>query len=231
LNNRKSHNSILFLTTLGVYLGLVLVGSTPVLGHAAMTRNFDIQDEIEVKDDLDNKPDGENTLLQFASSFEELYRITAEASADHPDKVFDGQYSFNYFVSVRPKGGSRYVSPSPFNNGPRIDLGRNSKPIRQLYDAFLPRAEEWHEKLFVQFGLGLDEISFRITLAQPDSEAAASLSSAYSKALSRLLAVETNLVRILIFQSMEVSVEKENVIVSTRLPRAGLDTLLAKDAK
>jgi hypothetical protein len=59
LNNRKTQNSILFLTTLGVYLGLVLVGATPVLGHAATTRNFEIADEIEIKDDLDRKPDDE----------------------------------------------------------------------------------------------------------------------------------------------------------------------------
>jgi hypothetical protein len=58
LSNGKNHNSILFLTTLGVYLGLVLVGATPqVLAQAAMTRQFDVKDEIEVKDDLDKKPD------------------------------------------------------------------------------------------------------------------------------------------------------------------------------
>jgi hypothetical protein len=57
LNNRKNQNSILVLATLGVYLGLVLAGATPqVLANAAMTRQFDVKDEIEVKDDLDKKP-------------------------------------------------------------------------------------------------------------------------------------------------------------------------------
>ncbi len=54
----KNHNSILVLATLGVYLGLVLVGATPqVLAQAAMTREFNVKDEIEVKDDLDTKPE------------------------------------------------------------------------------------------------------------------------------------------------------------------------------
>ena len=58
MSSRKSQNSILFLATLGVYLGLVLAGATPqVLAQAAMTRQFDVKDEIEFKDDLDNKPD------------------------------------------------------------------------------------------------------------------------------------------------------------------------------
>lgn len=59
MNNRKNYNSIVFLTTLSVYLGLVLVGgATPsVLGQAATTRNFDIKSEIVVEDDLDKKPD------------------------------------------------------------------------------------------------------------------------------------------------------------------------------
>ncbi|MEO7539318.1 MAG: hypothetical protein ABIV21_04785 [Pyrinomonadaceae bacterium] len=58
MNNRKSQNSIIVLATLGVYLGLVLAGAAPqVLAQAAMTRQFDVKDEIEVRDDLDNKPD------------------------------------------------------------------------------------------------------------------------------------------------------------------------------
>ena len=58
MSQRNKNNSIIFLTTLSVYLGLVLVGGamSPVLAQAALTRNFDIQDEIEVKDDLDKKP-------------------------------------------------------------------------------------------------------------------------------------------------------------------------------
>lgn len=57
MNNRKSYNSILFLT---VYLGLVLVGASPqVLAHAATNSLFDLRNEIEYKDDLDKKPDND----------------------------------------------------------------------------------------------------------------------------------------------------------------------------
>lgn len=70
MNNCKNQNSILVLATLGVYLGLVLAGATPqVLAQAAMTRQFDVKDEIEVKDDLDKKPNRPvNDPAEIASS-------------------------------------------------------------------------------------------------------------------------------------------------------------------
>ena len=62
MSNKKPQNSILVLATLGVYFGLVLAGATPqVLASAAMTRQFDVKDEIEFKDDLDTKPDDERS--------------------------------------------------------------------------------------------------------------------------------------------------------------------------
>ncbi len=45
-----------------MYLGLVLAGATPqVLAQAAMTRQFNVKDEVEVKDNLDKKPDNVTT--------------------------------------------------------------------------------------------------------------------------------------------------------------------------
>lgn len=221
---------MLFLTTLGVYLGLVLVGATPVLGHAATTRVFEITDEVEVKDDLDRKPDEESALGQFSSCFEELVRIATEWSvANAPDGSLDEQLSFNYFVSVKPSGSLRHVSPSAFNNRRLISLGKNHRPLQQLYDTFLQREENWHEKLFVQFGFGLDDISLKVTIRASGS--AEATVDAYSKALARRLAVESAAARVLILQSMQVTAEGDRVIIVTRLPRAGLVSLLVNDAK
>ena len=61
---RRGSNSILFLTTLGVYLGLALAGAAPqVLANAALTRNFDITDEIGRSDDLDKDPNDERSPI------------------------------------------------------------------------------------------------------------------------------------------------------------------------
>lgn len=78
MTKHKSHNSILVLATLGVYLGLVLVGATPqVLAQAAMTRQFDVKDEIEYKDDLDTKPDSTSDDSERSLKPEAEGRVTA----------------------------------------------------------------------------------------------------------------------------------------------------------
>jgi plasmid replication initiation protein len=60
----------------------MFVGATPqVLTFAALTRNFDIQNEIEVKDDLDNKPDNEeieNFAKDVPNLFEQLLKEIKE---------------------------------------------------------------------------------------------------------------------------------------------------------
>lgn len=64
MKNRKSNNSALVLAMLGVYLGLALAGAAPqVLANAALTRNFDITDEIGRSDDLDKDPNDERSPL------------------------------------------------------------------------------------------------------------------------------------------------------------------------
>lgn len=77
MDKRSREHSLLFLTTLGVYLGLILVGSTPqVLAQAATTRIFDVRDEIEAKDDLDNKPNTSAPAGSVAESPESDDHIT-----------------------------------------------------------------------------------------------------------------------------------------------------------
>lgn len=47
------------MTTLGVYIGLLMAGATPgvISQQAALTRNFELSEEFEVRDDLDRDPD------------------------------------------------------------------------------------------------------------------------------------------------------------------------------
>lgn len=81
MTNRKSYNSILFLT---VYLGLVLVGgSSHVFAHAATNSLFDLRNEIEFKEDLDNKPDdslaGIKTDEENVQSFVEYIKLVSDS--------------------------------------------------------------------------------------------------------------------------------------------------------
>ena len=59
MTQRRTNNSVVFLT-LGVCIGLMLAGSSAplVFAHSATTRSYEITDEVEFSDDIDNIPDG-----------------------------------------------------------------------------------------------------------------------------------------------------------------------------
>ena len=104
MSTRKGQNSILFLTTLGVYLGLVIAGgaSPQVFAHpAATTRNFDITDEIEFKDDLDKKPDPASEQSEFgahaAASHDRLRSVTSVLKQFRPVIDLDAAEPNSYF--------------------------------------------------------------------------------------------------------------------------------------
>lgn len=90
MSKSKSYNRIVFLTTLSVYLGLVLVGGTaPVLAHSALTKSFDIKNEVEFKDDLDNKPDNEEIESTAKSDFPALFeQVLNEIRRNSEDRSF-----------------------------------------------------------------------------------------------------------------------------------------------
>ncbi len=232
LDQRKTNNSILVLATLGVFLGLVLIGAAPqVLAQAAMTREFNVKDEIEHKDDLDTKPDIEKAFEQLAGTVKDVYSSAEEVTRDHDDLLNDGNYAFSYYISIRPNGTARYLDPG--NN--KTDLVTNANryfvPLRRLYDSLLARSDDWHSRLLVQFVLGRDDATFTVTIVSPDDGSAAAAASAYQKALERKLSSETNLVRSTILRSTEVTAKDDKVLIVTHFPRAGLDPLLAADAK
>jgi hypothetical protein len=231
--SRKAQNSFLVLTTLGVYLGLLMVGGAApqVLAHSATTRTFEITDEIEVKDDLDNKPDADAVLEQFAESLEDIYRVAAEISAEDVEGLEKSHYDFNNFVTVFRDGGSRFVSRPEFNGGERTFSGRYSSAIRDLYDAFLPRSEDFHERLRIDFRLTSSDLEFRANFVAGSDTLAGDIGDALSRALQSRKERELEVRRTLIYSETKIDVDGDRVLVVTRLPRAGLDALLAKDAK
>ena len=232
MSTRKTNNSILVLATLGVYLGLVLIGATPqVLAQAAMTREFSVKDEIEVKDDLDTKPDSEKALDQLAETIKDVYKAASEISEDHLDLVNEGRYNFGYYVSIRPNGTARYLEPSGYKTDVLTNSNRYFIPLRRLYDAFVNRSEDWHDRFLVQLEFGQNDITFKTTITAADARSALGAASSYDKALGRKLSLEANLVRSTILKSTEVSSKDDKIIIVTHLPRAGLDSLLASDAK
>lgn len=220
----KNPNSVLFIAALGVYLGLVLAGAAPqVLAQATVTRH------VEQKDGADKRPDGEKALEKFAAALEDLYRITSEVSANaNAKRANNGTFSFDYFVTVKPNGVSRQYSASVGVSSPWS--GKLREPLLSLYDAFLPRADDWDENFLVQFNVDNDHVTLKTTIITDPGSTAQSL-SAIEQGLVRQRSTETNFVRSQIYNASNVTVEKNKIIVVANLPRAGLESLLTKSGK
>lgn len=76
---RRNQNSIVLLTTLGVYLGLLVVGGAApqIFAHSATSRFFDISEEQEMREDLDDNPADLACLTRADCSLQQYKSITA----------------------------------------------------------------------------------------------------------------------------------------------------------
>ncbi|MBK6748936.1 MAG: hypothetical protein IPG67_02730 [Acidobacteria bacterium] len=240
MTTRKNQNSILVLATLGVYLGLVLVGATPqILAQAAMTKQFNVKDEIEVNDDLDKKPDdceklaaklrekqqrhpvSETTFYSYSSAFSEL--TSALSQLKSPPSAF-GDVGLPTSVAV-------YVD----NARPRLISGKAKHKLETSLLALsrlFPAASADGRERF-QFALSLDDkglVSTVRILRQNDAEAHQAF-IAYDSLADLWRCIPKSTSDALVSKNTQISWENNQVIVITRLPRAGLDSLLAANAK
>ena len=244
LNKRKSQNSILVLATLGVYLGLVLVGATPqVLAQAAMTRQFSVKDEIEVKDDLDNKPDGCEALEEKVLDKSKRFAVEKDAFESYVKAVAaitsiaQKTNSDNFSLISKAYGDSDSPEYASFEfEGKPVLLPFNTR--RPLEDQLLVLSRVFQtlpstsDDRF-EFTLNLDGTQFFAStkLFQKDELQAHVAFVAYDSALDLWrCSAETTAERTLARQT-DVSWSKNQVLIVTLLPRAGLDSLLSINAK
>ena len=232
MSSKNKHNSIVFLTTL--CLGLMFVGATPqVLTFAALTRNFDIQSEIEVKDDLDNKPDNEEIEGFSKDDFPSLF---AQLLEEIKEEVKRGKISLPLQTD--------FYADGTFVNSQNIEDGGFGSTISDkdlsllvqnaVNQKFQPKAFEladYDDRKFKIFSIGIKANStnlwLAIALTKIDAEQFAEfLNREFS---SSAVLIENTLTK-QIYENTRAIAGNDHVVVVTRLPRGSLDELL-KNAK
>jgi hypothetical protein len=250
VNSRKGQNSILFLTTLGVYLGLVLVGATPqALAHqrAAMTRQFDIRDEIEFRDDLDRDPDDERSPIGdsvevYLQDLEQL--IAALGGLDRNGKFDRASSHFEVSQTVllpcMAFNQAGNYTPEKFqykDASLRPALERFSKQLVYGYslgdcvknDSFAGKEAVASRSAFKFDGSALSvEIKVRKTSPGSARDLLGALPGAFRS--DRILRGASVLRRKLV-DATSFRKDNDQVFIVTRLPRASIDELLADNAK
>lgn len=251
----KNYNSIVFLTTLSVYLGLVLAGGAgvpQVMAQAALTRSFDIQIEAEVKDDLDKKPDDEefNNLLRTLEEdydsidkfFVEIENFLTDLGKLNSIEKFD---SDDEFVAETSVSMPCIVDGDPVGIGQdKFEVNHNRWLIPALIDArnelqdytkyledCLPskkfgETEERNSK--VKLSLDSSDLQIEISGQKISPEKAERLAKNLNKIFAlkiRENADKPSIKRIC--ENTKAFSENNQVFIVTRLPRGSIDALLA----
>lgn len=244
--SRKNHNSVLFLTTLGVYLGLVLVGATPqVLAQAATTKQFIVRELAGARDDLDNKPDDERSSL---SSSVQLYLddleifiaalgdLNRRGRFDLLTDTFDVTQTA-LMPCVSPNTGGRYT-PVKFESSSessRDALTRVSNAMTSGYALgdCVVTAFNGQAAVDSRFNVRLDqkELSVSVVVVKHSSQHAHSLASDIDTLNALFRSDLESPVRTAILANTLVRPIAEHTVIVTRLPRGSLLPLLASNAQ
>ena len=241
MSTSKNYNRMVFLTTLSVYLGLVLVGATPpALAHAALTQRIEIQNEIETDDDLDKNPEDCESLKTKADEKLNKFGFSNQAISDYA-KVLTNLIKINkqlYSNDFALKFDTNFYSNE--TNKPYFSLA--SRPVLypknarqqlnkdlEILSALFPKIPAQNENSFV-FDFDLDNKMFKSStkfLQQNDFEAR-KVFIAYDSSLDFWRCKSKNTPESIILQNTEISYENNQVFIVTRLPRASIDALLAE---
>lgn len=236
MNNRKNYNSIVFLTTLSVYLGLVLAGGggAHVLAQAALTRDFDIKNEIVFEDDLDKKPDDDLFAESIVDLVQELDKLSREKSFDWNAKndfrieglgfcesdnsrSLLGSGSINSQVDEILENAAAETARKLFTRKASLGFGDIYSHASD-YDFILDSGSlEINVKIFADHKIAGDDEKDILPFVNKLNDYLARISSNKKAAKEKIVAEKT-----------KVTTENNQVFIVTRLPRASIDALLAE---
>jgi hypothetical protein len=244
VSNSKSYNSILFLTTLSVYLGLVLVGASPsvLAQQAALSQKFEIQKEIETEDDLDKNPDDdlESLTRSIESYFDDLEGFVEDLRKLHSISKFDLSYdkfsiSENGFVQCNVDGDivRHSEQTKEIDNrwlDPAITDARYAFETWDLLSDCLPTDKfQTGTATSVRLMLRFDTSELRIEFSRKKSSSlrAAHLAEKFNEA-RKLYEIDeqTSVILESLFQNTVFKSENQHFLIVTTLPRGSLDALV-----
>ena len=245
--NRKNHNSVIFLATLGVYFGLVLVGgATPqVYAQAATTRTFELKDKFKARDYLDKKPDDERSPVSASIQvyLEDVeYFLASLSRLRYLGKFNTGADTFdvvqNTLLPCRDSNQAGRYSPIRFETSsesslPALKVLSSGMTYGYSLGDCILNSEFEVDAADSRFSFQLDSAAFSISVAvMKQSQQRAHQLLREMESTLKLYSGQTNSrIRQSVLDGTTFRIKNDQVFIVTRLPRAGLDSLLVKDAK
>lgn len=218
MTSRKNHNSIVFLTTLSVYLGLVLVGATPqVLAQTILDKKIEV-----------DYSDSERILTDYALALQDLFVISKDLSAQFSENLKDSKYELNCYYNINPNSSELLGCPS--GSGTVITSGKFLHVLSKLNKIFPHTIEKDNPQVNINLILSDKDFSLKLVLNQDFNEQAEQFFNSYGDGLSRIKIQQISKLQV-IYQHTKISKNNSQVFIVTRLPRGSLDALLTDSAK
>lgn len=238
----KNQNSILVLATLGVYFGLILSGATPqLLASAAMTRQFDVKDEIEFKDDFDTIPDDDRSPVTASVQIyvEDLEYFLANLNRLRNTGKFDlkvdtfsvAQNTLLPCVHSNRAGRYtplRFVGSSEFSRPALEYLTREMVYGYSLGDCVANDEFGGVAAADSRFNFELDRKAFSVQVAvkKQSPQRALDLVRQLESTLRLYSTHDNSRLRQAVIRNTTFKAQRDQVLVVTNLPRAGLASLI-----
>lgn len=235
MTSGKNYNSIVFLTTLSVYLGLVFVGVPQASAQLNQTGCFQRQNEnLELTEN--------DSQFYLASEFvgKPIQILLIRLEELSSQNKFDLKGNFNYqYLKVDTDGEVSQISVLNSEGG--ILLQNELQQIVRDFTGWktgsqLKRFNEKNRKKSyfseVTFQLNSEELSVKVKTEQSKPEYAQKRAIDNNSYFQSAIIQEKNKVCDLIYQKTQSFAKNNQVFIVTRLPRGSLDALLAdKDAQ
>lgn len=221
-------------------------GAAPqVFAHSATTRNFEITDEIEVKDDLDTNPDERITArLSLVTYFQDvelfiktLKRLGGTKYFDPANDSFEVTQTTQLPCVAANKTGSYTANKFVTKNEslrPWLESFSNLLTDGYSLGDCLPNSRfapsEATDSKF-NFRLDKESLSVEVAVKKNSPEGAKLLAGDLVNTFAVLKTESTDAIRLRLYESTRFRAENDQIFVITNLPRAALDPLLAHDAK
>ena len=243
MNQRKNHNSILFLTTLGVYLGLVLVGATPVLAQSVAPTSPVRQ--VDLPNDSGQKPDERSPVTASVQIYLEdieyfldgLSRLQKKGKFDFRRDQF-GVLQNSMLPCVAANIAGSYT-PVRFDSTsdaarPVIEIFSRGMVYGYSLGDCLPNDRfNGAETTDSHYDFALDNNAFAVNVSVKKSspQRAIDLQRELEGTIRFYATKDASKIRSKIIEKTTFKTENDQIFIRIRLPRGSLDTLLANSAK
>ena len=225
-----------------MYLGLVLVGATPqVLAQAAMTKQFNVKDEVEFKEDLDNKPDksdaSQEDLQNYIRTLDK-YFADVRLSDDSLGSVYGQDPELVIAAPCYTVGDANRPFGIKGTGVIRLPILLDPQYLDKNWEWLLSckplQSHEAEESRFTKVEVSQSQkgvFTYQISIKLSTSIEANGLFQNLDRAFSLIKAEDLSNRQRVLWENTKLVVVDDKVTIVTRLPRAGLDSLLAANAK